>query len=148
MRAKTRTPAKTRTTARTRAVSARADQLRKLAENDEVVIETRLDPKSPKHRTVIWIVPTDEGIYVRSVRGTRGRWYREATANPAVIIHAGRRKAAAWAEAAESSAVIKAVNRAYQEKYGERWPDDIRSMLKPSVLHTTIQLTPRKMTER
>lgn len=131
-----------------RTASAKADPLRKIAENDEVEIETRLDPKSPKHRTVIWILPTAEGIYVRSVRGTRGRWYREAIANPAVIVHAGRRKAAAWAEAADSSALIKAVNRAYLEKYGERWPEDTRSMLKPSVLHTTLQLTPRRMTQR
>ncbi len=56
---------------KTRANSAKADPLRELAKADEVEIETRLDQKSPKHRTVIWIVPLDDGVYVRSVRGTR-----------------------------------------------------------------------------
>ena len=44
----------------------------KLAESDEVEIETRRDARSPVHRTVIWIVPTKHGIYVRSVKGKRG----------------------------------------------------------------------------
>jgi hypothetical protein len=33
------------------------DLLRKLAESDEVDIETRRDATSPLHRTTIWIVP-------------------------------------------------------------------------------------------
>jgi hypothetical protein len=129
---------------KTQAKSAKADPLRELAKEEEVEIETRLDQKSPKHRAVIWIVPLDDGVYVRSYRGTRGRWYREALANPAVIVHAGRKKAAAWAERVTNSSTIKAVNRAYKEKYGESWPEETIAMLKPSILQTTLRLTPRK----
>src|SRR5438270_11945433 len=65
---------------------AGGDLLWKLAESDEIDIETRRDPKSPLHRTTIWIVPTKDGVYIRSANGKKGRWYQEAVANPHVTI--------------------------------------------------------------
>ena len=112
----------------------------KLAESDEVEIETRRDAKSAVHRTIIWIVPTKHGIYVRSVKGKRGRWYQEAVANPKVTIHVGRRKAEARVEEEGNSNVIRDVSAAYREKYQERWADETESMLRRSVLPTTLRL--------
>src|SRR6266508_2510555 len=60
-----------------------------LAEIDEVDIETRAGADLPAHRTTIWVVVDGDAAYVRSVRGTRGRWYREATAYPEAVLHAG-----------------------------------------------------------
>jgi len=74
------------------------DLLWKLAESDEVDIETRRDSKSPLHRTTIWIVPAKDGVYVRSVKGKKGRWYQEAIANPHVAVRVGQRTVAAKAE--------------------------------------------------
>ena len=115
----------------------------KLAESDEVEIETRRDAKSPVHRTTIWIVPTQDGVYIRSFKGKRGRWYQEATTNSRVVIHVGRRQAPARAIAESSSKVISEVSSAYREKYGERWPSETEPMLKRSVLATTLRLEPR-----
>lgn len=117
------------------------DLLWKLAEADEVQIETRRDAKSPVHRTTIWIVPTKDGIYVRSVRGKRGRWWQETMANPRVAIHVGPEKVQALAELEKNPSVIKEVSEAFREKYGERWPNDTDSLLRPSVLDTTLRLT-------
>jgi hypothetical protein len=114
----------------------------KLAESDEVEIETRRDAKSPLHRVIIWIVPTDYGVYVRSYKGKKGRWYQEALANPRVTIGVGRRKVTARAEPEHNPLVIRAVNAAYREKYGERWPDETKEMLRRSVLPTTLRLAP------
>lgn len=121
---------------------ANEDLLWKLAESDEIDIETRRDAKSPLHRTTVWVVPTKDGVYVRSVNGKKGRWYQEAIANPRVTIRVGRRKLAARAELERSPAVIREVSAAYREKYGERWPDDTEPMLRRSVLPTTLRLTP------
>jgi hypothetical protein len=118
------------------------DLLWKVAESDEVDIETRRDAKSPLHRVTIWIVPTEYGVYVRSYRGKKGRWYQEALANPLVTIRVGRRKVVARAEPEHNPLVIRAVNAAYRKKYRERWPDDTKEMLKRSVLPTTLRLTP------
>jgi hypothetical protein len=118
------------------------DLLWKIAESDEVEIETRRDPKSPVHRTTIWIVPTESGVYVRSYRGKRGRWYQEALANPIVTIRRGRRKVTVRAEPEHNPQIIRSVNAGYRKKYGERWPDDTQPMLRRSVLPTTLRLTP------
>jgi hypothetical protein len=118
------------------------DLLWKVAESDQVQIETRRDSKSPLHHTTIWIVPTTEGVYVRSYYGKKGRWYQEALANPKVTVSVGRRRAAARAEPEHNPQVIRAVNAGYREKYRERWPDDTQAMLKRSLFPTTLRLTP------
>jgi hypothetical protein len=118
------------------------DLLWKLAESDEAQIETRRDTKSPLHRTTIWSVPTEYGVYIRSYKGRKGRWYQEALANPLVTIRVGRRKVTARAEPEHNPLVTRAVNAAYRQKYGERWPDETQDMLKRSILPTTLRLTP------
>jgi len=115
------------------------DLLRRLAESEEIEIETRRDSKSPAHRTTIWIVPTARGVYVRS-GSTTGRWYLEALANRNVTIRSGRRKVAARVERTSDAAVIRAVNAAYLAKYGTDWPDSARDVVRRSRLHTTLRL--------
>jgi hypothetical protein len=118
------------------------DLLWKLAESDEVDIETRRDAKSPLHRTTIWIVPTKDGVYVRSVNGKKGRWYQEAVANPHVTVRVGQRKVAARAELERNPAVLREVSAAYREKYEERWPNDVSPILRTAVVPTTLRLAP------
>lgn len=121
---------------------ATTDLLRKLAESDEIEIETRRDSKSPIHRTTIWIVPTEKGVYIRSVY-VKGRWYQEALANRNVTIRVGRRKVAARVQRVNDGWVIRAVNAGIREKYGERWPNDARSFVRLSRRHTTLRLIPQ-----
>jgi hypothetical protein len=117
------------------------DLLWKLAESDEVDIETRRDSQSPLHRTTIWIVPTRDGVYIRSVKGKKGRWYQEAVANQHVTLRVGPRKVNARVEQEQSQAVISEVSAAYRQKYGERWPNDTESMVQHPVLPTTLRVT-------
>lgn len=117
------------------------DLLWKFSESDEVQIETRRDAKSPLHRTTVWVVPTEYGVYVRSYKGRKGRWYQEALANPLVTIRVGRRKVSARVEPEHNPLVIRAANSAYRKKYGERWPDETQDMLKRSILPTTLRVT-------
>src|ERR1700686_858517 len=95
------------------------DLLWKLAESDEVEIETPLDSKSPLHRTTPWIVPTEYGVYVRSYKGKKGRWYQEALANPLVTIRVGRGKVTARAELDHNPLVIRAVSAGFRNKHGD-----------------------------
>ncbi len=87
-------------------------------------------------------MPTEDGVYIRSYKGKRGRWYQEALADSLVTIRLGRRKVRARVELEESDAVLRKVNAAYREKYGDRWPDETREMLRRSVLPTTLRLNP------
>jgi len=124
------------------AAKAGEELLWKIAESDEVEIETRRDGKSPLHRVTIWIVPTEYGVYVRSYKGKRGRWYQEVLANPLGTIRLGRRKVDVRTEPEKNPLVIRTVNAAYRKKYGERWPDETKDMLRRSLLPTTLRLTP------
>src|SRR5436305_15254526 len=112
------------------------DLLWKLAESDEVDIETRRDGKSPVHRTTIWIVPVQAGVYVRSFKGKKACWYQEALANPRVTIRVGRREVGALADIGMNRSGIRAVSAGYREKYGEGWPAATAAIHRRSVMPT------------
>ncbi len=43
-------------------------------------IETRAPGDGEVHRTIIWVVVEGNEVFIRSVRGSDARWYREVTA--------------------------------------------------------------------
>jgi hypothetical protein len=115
-----------------------ADTLRELRDVQEVAIRTE---KHPKNAVVIWVVVADDEVFVRSVRGTRGRWYRDlAAGGPATLEFAGRRLAVQAIPESDPAAVDRA-SREYLRKY--RASPYAPSMVKSEVLPTTLQLEPR-----
>ena len=66
-----------------------ADVLGELRGIGEISIRTG---KHPVSSVVIWVVVADDQVFVRSVRGVMGRWYRDlAAGGPATLEFAGRR---------------------------------------------------------
>ena len=61
-----------------------------LDETEEVYIETRRDADSPEHRTIIWVVVVGGEVFVRSVRGPKGRWYQRDLRQPRRRVARGR----------------------------------------------------------
>ena len=120
-------------------MSFATDDLRRLAADEEVEIETQA-PNGPVHRTIIWVVVADGDVLVRSVRGEAGRWFREAKANPAVAIHSAGRRLAATAIPATDPDTIDRINSALTAKYlGIEGYD---SMFEPDVLSANYRLEP------
>jgi len=65
-----------------------ADVLRELRDVREVAIRTE---KYLGTAVVIWVVVADDEVFVRSVRGGKGRWHRDlATGGSATLEFAGR----------------------------------------------------------
>jgi hypothetical protein len=118
------------------------DTLRLIDEAREVRIETRRDEDAPAHRTTIWVVTVDGTVFVRSVRGREGRWYREVSENPAAALHVGHDRIAVRAVPVTDEAKIRAVSEAYREKYGRTSPGSTRAMVQPETLPTTLRLEP------
>jgi hypothetical protein len=118
------------------------ETLRLLDESKEIRIETRRNENTPAHRTIIWVVTLDEAVFVRSVRGEKGRWYREALANPNAVVHAGDERIPVRAVPVTDEPTVRAVSDAYQGKYGRRAPGSTRAMVRPEVLPTTLKLEP------
>jgi hypothetical protein len=121
------------------------DTIQSLATIDEVDIETRAGADAPAHRVTIWVVLDGDAVYVRSVRGTRGRWYREATAYPQAVLHVSGRTLPVQIESVGDAATIARVSDAIMRKYA-RWPNDARAMVRDEVLMTTLRLQPAKNT--
>lgn len=115
------------------------DDLAALERAEEVRIETRA-ADGAVHRTIIWVVVDGGDVFVRSVRGERGRWYREAIADPDVAIHVDGRRMAARAVPAADPHTVARTSAALDRKYGR--DPAIRTMVRPDVLDTTIRLEP------
>jgi hypothetical protein len=106
----------------------------------EVDIETRRADDAPAHRTTIWAVVEDGDVYVRSYRGSAGRWYREITANPSAVLHVDGEAVPVRAVPAVDSDSIERVSAGYLRKY--RDSSVVDSMVRAEVLDTTIRLEP------
>ena len=60
-----------------------AGTLRDLRDVYEVAIRTERHPESA---IIIWVAVADDEVFVRSVRGSKGRWYRDlATGGSATL---------------------------------------------------------------
>ena len=110
-----------------------------MAAAKEVDIETR-SRAGKAHRAIIWIVEHGGDVYVRSFRGPRGRWYREALADPDVAIHVDGRRVAAKALPATDPASVEACSEGLRAKYPRS--QSLRAMLVDEVLPTTLKLVP------
>ena len=116
-----------------------ADDLARLRAAEEVDIETQ-SPEGAIHRTTIWLVVDGQDVFVRSVRGRQGRWFREAAANPAVAIHVDGRRLPATAIAATDPDSIDRTTRAVIEKYVGI--EGFDSMQNPAIFEATLRLEP------
>jgi hypothetical protein len=80
-------------------------------------------------------------IFVRSVRGDRGRWFQAALDRPAdVAVIADGRRIPVRATLASDETSISRCSAALESKYGR--DPALPSMIKPSVLSTTLRLEP------
>jgi hypothetical protein len=104
----------------------------------EVAIRTE---KHPNSAVVIWVVVADDEVFVRSVRGTKGRWHRDlAAGGPATLEFAGRWLAVQTIPESDPAAVA----RASCEYLGKYQPSPYaQAIVKSEVLLTTPRLKPR-----
>lgn len=119
-----------------------AETLQLLEDTVEVRIETRRDAGSPEHRTIVWVVVVEGEGLVRSVRGQKGRWYREISSNPEGALHVGERRIPVRATPATDAPTVNAVSEAYRSKYREIAPGPTAAMVRQDVLSTTLKLSP------
>jgi hypothetical protein len=115
-----------------------ADTLRELRDVQEIAIRTE---KHPNSAVVIWVVVADDEVFVRSVNGARGRWYRDlAAGGPATLEFAGRRLAVQAIPATDPAAIA----RASREYLGKYQPSPYaQAMVKSEILSTTLRLEAR-----
>ena len=109
---------------------------------EEVDIETRGGADAPVHRTTIWPVVEEGEVYVRSLRGKSGRWYRELMANPSAVLHADGESIPVRATAAADAESVERATAGFRRKYGDS--PYVDSMIREEILDTTVRLEPRE----
>jgi hypothetical protein len=106
----------------------------------EVRIETAA-PTGEAHAVIIWIVVVGDVPYVRSVRGAKGRWFRELMAKGEGAIHVWPRRIPVRARRVTDTSESGRVSAAIQEKYTRPIPS-VKAMIRDEVLATTASLEP------
>jgi hypothetical protein len=89
---------------------------------------------------VIWVVVADAAAFVRSVRGSKGRWYVTARADGRAVLEIGGREYAVRVTPESDAAVLEAVSQAFLTKYATN--PYAKSMVSPDTLPTTLRLDP------
>ena len=84
----------------------------------------------------------DDGqVYVRSWHGDTARWFREASADPDVLIHVSGEQLPVRAVPATDPDSVDHASAGYRRKYTDS--PYLGSMTRPEVLPTTLRLDPR-----
>jgi hypothetical protein len=115
-----------------------AATLRELHDVKEVAIRTERHPESA---VVIWLVVADDEVFVRSVRGTKGRWYKDLTAGGAAILEFAGRRLTVQASPANDAQSIARASHEYLRKYQPS--PYAQSIVRAEVLPATLRLEPR-----
>ncbi|HTV90314.1 MAG TPA: DUF2255 family protein [Stellaceae bacterium] len=115
-----------------------AETLCQLREVHEISVRTVKHPNTP---VVIWAVVADEEVFVRSVYGARGRWYRDLRAGGAATLEFAGRTVPVQAIPETDPAAIERASGEFLRKY--RPSPYAPAMVKSEILSTTLRLEPR-----
>jgi hypothetical protein len=108
---------------------------------EEIQIETSRGEGAPARRTIIWAVVDDGEVYVRSVRGDSGRWYRDILSDPEAAVLVDGESVPVRAVPTPDDGSIERTSAALRRKYADS--PELGSMLRDDVLHTTLRLERR-----
>jgi hypothetical protein len=112
------------------------DALDWLRTNKEVTIRTA---KHPDTAVIIWaVVAADDAVYVRSVKGERGRWYRDLASDGHATLQVMNQTIQVQAIAAADDASVALASEAFLTKY--RGSPYVGSIVRAEVLSTTLRL--------
>ena len=116
-------------------------QLAQIAAAEEIEISSLRDDGTLTKPVTIWAVQIDEELYVRSVRGSHGGWYKAAEQRHEGRIEAGEIAVDVTFEDAPHH-LDEEIDAAYKAKYGDP-SDPVDSITTDAAKATTTRLLPR-----
>jgi hypothetical protein len=119
-----------------------SDELGKIGDAEELRISPRRrDGTLQKPRTV-WVVRHGDDLYLRSVRGPKGDWFRGTQARHEGHIRAGGIEKEVAIEEADAG-MNDEIDSAFRSKYSRYAGRVLDSVLTPAARSTTLRLVPR-----
>ncbi len=119
------------------------DELSRIGGAEEVDVAAVTRAGSVRNRVTIWVVRHGEDLFVRSVRGPKGAWFRAVQGSKDGRIWAGGLERDVTFEE-EGSAVNDEIDAAYRSKYRRYAGRILNSVLTPEARSTTLRLVPGK----
>lgn len=118
-----------------------SDELDAIGTAEELSLASVRRDGTLRRPVTMWVVRDGEDVYVRSVNGRGSSWFRGARTRHEAHIRAGGVERDV--ELVESDERTDAVDAAYREKYGRRYPTIVPSIIAPQARAATLKLTPR-----
>jgi len=118
-----------------------SDELDAIGAAEELTLASVRPDGTLRRPVTMWVVREGDDVYVRSVNGRGSTWFRGAqTRHQAHIRVGGVEKDV---ELVETDERADAVDAAYREKYGRRYPTIVPSTVTPEARAATVRLVPR-----
>ncbi len=118
------------------------EELEGIASADQLQVASRRRNDTMRAPVTIWVVRVRNDLYVRSVRGMNGAWFRGTQTRHEGRIQSGRiARAVAFEEA--PPAVSDEIDRAYRAKYRRYAANIVNSVLTAQARSATLRLVPR-----
>ena len=119
-----------------------SDQLDKVGSAEELQIASLRRDGTLRKPVTVWGVRHGDDLYVRSVRGRTGHWFRGTQERHEGRIQAGGvQQDVAFVDADHD--IDAEVDAAYRAKYGRYAGSILNSVLTPEARSTTMKLVPR-----
>jgi hypothetical protein len=117
------------------------DELTKIGTAEELQIASRRRNGTLRNPVTVWVVRHGDDLYVRSVRGRTGAWFRGAQARHEGHISAGGvEKDVTFIEG--DDAINDILDAAYRDKYRRYAANIVGSTVTPQAREATLKLVP------
>ncbi|SRR5436190_4884037 len=118
-------------------------ELDKIAAADELEIASLRRDGTLREPVTVWVVRHGDDLYVRSVKGPTGAWFRGTHARHEGHIRAGGVDRDVTFIEAEAT-LSDEIDRAYRTKYRRYAANIVNSVLTPGARSATLRLAPRE----
>lgn len=119
------------------------DELNKIGNAEELQIASLQGNDKLRKPVTIWVVRLGDDLYVRSVNGHNGSWFRGAQVRHEGHIWAGGvDKDVTFVEESDPE-INEKIDAAYRTKYRRYTANIVNSILTPDARAATLQLIPR-----
>ncbi len=120
------------------------DELDKIGAAEELEIASRRSDGTLRKAVTIWVVRLGDDLYVRSVNGRTGSWFRGVQDRHKGRIEAGGvEKDVTFVELDDADNVNDQIDAAYRTKYRRYAASIVNSALTPQARAATLKLRPR-----
>ena len=118
------------------------DELIKIGTAEELQIRSLRRDGSLRNPVTVWVILLNNDLYVRSVNGRNGAWFRGTqVCHEGRILAGGIERAATFVEEA-NPAINDQIDTAYRTKYRRYATSIVNSVLTPQARAATIKLVP------